>query len=427
MRKSVSTLVALGLAMASPVLATTYWVPNPLREDTSKPATKLEMSKGGTRRLNVTFIPTGVDGTGRTGTSAVVDNRNEKPDVFNVAPFITGVGMLKLVNEPGPTVGSGTLFLNKGETLVWSMPIITSANWFQASSTAFMQNLARTANGHSNVEIMNFGTATATCQLQLKRPAGTLLGAARSIPLLPLSHLVVEDPLLGALATPTGAGLRAEVSCNQPFYAYATFVDPDMAKFRMLYPLNAPPAPVVETVSLDRNGTFFSPAAGRSEMGIDIPLVVGRHYRAATIDFDVNIHEFTPLFTGLVGMFHTGGARFNKTLYFGTFVRGFRSRTLVDLGSAVVEPAMQANTNWQQGATHHVMIVYDTQAATMRMQVTRGGTVVLDRVISAYNLELVDTGGKPVKLNFGLGGVADGAYFPPLGWKFSNLKVRVTR
>jgi hypothetical protein len=338
-----------------------------------------------------------------------------------VARFITGAGMLKIVNEPGPTVGSGTLFLNRGETLVWSMPIITSANWFQASSTAFMQNLARTAKGHSNVEIMNFGTATATCQLQLKRPAGTLLGAARSIPLLPLSHLVVEDPLLGALAGPTGANLRAEVSCNQPFYAYATFVDPDAAKFRMLYPLNAPPTPVVETVSLNRNGTFFSPAAGRSEMAIDIPLVVGRHYRAATIDFDVNIHEFTPLFTGLVGMFHTGGARFNKTLYFGTFVRGFRARTLVDLGSAVVEPALQANANWQQGATHHVMLVYDTQAATMRMQVTRGGTVIMDRVVSAYNLDLVDTGGKPVKLNFGLGGVADDAYFPPIGWKFSNL------
>ena len=427
MRKSLSTLVVVGLAAASPVLATTYYVPNPLREDSGKPATKLEMSKGGTRRLDVTFIPSDVNGTTRSSTSAIVDNRNEKPDVFNVAPFITGTGMLKLVNDPGPTVGSGTLFLNKGETLVWAMPIISSANWFQRDSTAFMQSLARTATGHSNVEIMNLSPATSACQLQLKRPEGTLLGAARSIPMLPLSHLVVEDPLLGAIAGATGAGLRAEVTCSEPFYAYATFVDPDYTKFRMLYPLNAPPAPVVETVSVDRNGTFFSPVAGRSEMGIDIPLVVGRRYRAATIDFDVNIHEFTPLFTGLVGMFHTGGARFNKTLYFGTFVRGNRSRTLVDLGSAVVEPAMQANSSWKEGATHHVMIVFDTQAATMRMQVTRGGTLVLDRVISAYNLDLVDTGGKPVKLNFGLGGVADGAYFPPIGWKFSNLKVRVTR
>ena len=427
MKKSLSTLVVLGLAAASPVLATTYYVPNPLREDTGKPATKLEMSKGGTRRLNVTFIPTEVNGTTRTGTSALVDDSDEKPNVFNVARFITGTGMLKLVNDPGPTVGSGTLFLSKGETLVWSMPILSSANWFQTDSTAFLQNLARTATGHSNVEIMNFGAATATCQLQLKRPEGTLLGAARSIPMLPLSHLVVEDPLLGAIAGATGAGLRAEVSCNQPFYAYGTFVDPDLTKFRMLYPLNAPPTPVVETVSLDRNGTFFSPVAGRSDMGFDVPLVVGRHYRAATIDFDVNIHEFTPIFTGLVGMFHTGGPRFNKTLYFGTFVRGFRSRTLVDLGSAVVEPAMQANSNWQQGATHHVMIVFDTQTATLRMQVTRGGTVVMDRVVSAYNLDLVDTGGKPVRLNFGLPGVADGAYYPPIGWKFSNLKVRVTR
>jgi hypothetical protein len=28
-----------------------------------------------------------------------------------------------------------------------------------------------------------------------------------------------------------------------------------------------------------------------------------------------------------------------------------------------------------------------------------------------------------VRVDFGMAGVADGAYFPPIGWKYSNLKV----
>ncbi len=422
--------IPLALALAALLVpaahAATFYVPNPELGGSGRPTTKLEVSKTGPRRLAPVFIETGHPGTGLDGDPVNVDN-DEKPNVFNVAPFIDGTGMLRLDGDGGIEVRTGVLFLERGDdTLTWAMPVLSDANWYQPGETAFLQNLSRSASGHANIEIMNFAPAAAVCHLTLLRPKGSPLAPAETVALLPVSHRIVEDPFNGVLSAPAAGGLRAQVTCNQPFYAYGTFVGADARAFRMLYPLDGPPVAPVETVSLDRPGVFFAPTPARSALDLTLPLVPGRGYRAATIDFDVRIGSFTPLFTGLVGMFHTGGARFNKTLYFGSFVRGKRSRTMVDQGSAVVEPALKFGTGWKEGATHHVTLVYDTESATVRMLVTRNDAVVADVTGAAFNLDLADRG-NPVRLSFGLPGVADNAYFPPIGWKFSNLKVRVTR
>ena len=157
-----------------------------------------------------------------------------------------------------------------------------------------------------------------------------------------------------------------------------------------------------------------------------LPLVPNRAYRKVTIDYDVNINKFTPIFTGVLGMYHPGGPRFGKTLYFGTFIRGLRSRTLVDQGSPVIEPALKFGTGWKEGATHHVSMVYDTEAGMIRFQASRNGTILADYTGSVYNYDLADRG-SPVRLTFGLQGIADGAYYPPIGWKFSNLRIVITR
>jgi hypothetical protein len=416
----------LAMALAPGARAATFYIPNPEIGGSGRPTTKLEVSKTGPRKLAPVFIETGHPGTGLDGDPVGVDN-DEKPNVFNVSPFIDGTGMLRLDGDGGIEVRTGVLFLERGnDTLTWAMPVLSEANWYQPGETAFLQNLSRSASGHANIEIMNFAPAAAVCQVTLLRPKGSPLAPAETVALLPVSHRIVEDPFDAVLSVPSAAGLRAQVTCNQPFYAYGTFVGADARTFRMLYALDGPPVAPVETVSLDRPGVFFAPAPGRSALDLALPLVPGRGYRAATIDFDVRISKFTTHFTGLLGMFHTGGARFNKTLYFGSFVRGLRSRTLVDQGSAVVEPALKFGTGWKEGATHHVKIVYDTESAIVRMQVTRNDAVIADVTGSAFNLDLADRG-NPVRLAFGLPGVADGAYWPPNGWKFSNLQVRVTR
>lgn len=426
MKQLAIALSLAALALPGAARAATFYVPNPDTGGFGQPRIQLEVSRGGPRRLVPIFIGTGRNGTDLTGPAVKVDN-DEKPNVFNVGTFIGGPGMLKLVAEPGIEVRVGVLYLTPGnDTYTWALPVLSEENWFQPDETAFIQNLARTPTGFSNLEIMNFGTAPAACEVRLQRPKGSVLQTL-NVRVEPVSHELVSDPFNGIIAGPAAGGLRAEVRCNRPFYAYGTFVALDAREFRLLYPLDSPPAPAVETVTLDRPGLFFAPTAANGQMTLTLPLVPGRAYRTATIDFDVRINKFTPIFTALVGMFRTGGARFNRTLYFGTFIRGFRSRTLLDQGSAVLEPALKFFTPWKAGGgLHHVRIVYDTESATVRMVVSRNNEVVADATGAAFNLDLADRG-EPVKLNFGLGGVADHAYYPPVGWKFSNLQVRVTR
>lgn len=420
----VLSLALSAFAVGIPASAGVFWVPNPESGD-GKSKMHLEVSSDGPRKLEVAFIETGDSAVGQNGSRVSIDN-DEKPNVFNASNYIDGPGMLRLTNDPGPNVRSGNLTLStQNDDLAWPLPIITDDTWFKKDETAYLQNLARNAKGHANIEIMNFGTHAAVCAVQLRRPKGLPYGGPKTVTLLPVSHEVLED-VFADLVT-IGGALRAEVECDQPFYAYGTFVGPNRVSFRMLYPLSAPSEPVIETLNVTRNGVFFTPVLGDSELDLPLPLVAERSYRRVTVEFDVHVKQFTPLFTGLVGMLHAGGPRFNKTLYFGTFVRGARSKTMIDLGNAVIEPALRVSSPWKQNALHHVTIVYDSEGATTQMKVTQGGKNVLDVSGGAYNLDIADRDGAPVRLVFGLKGVADGAYFPPIGWKFSDLKVKIER
>ena len=423
-------LAALLLATAAPSLlsAGTYYVPNPVYGG-GRPRTELEIAKqtGGPQVLAPIFIASGRDGT--TLFASPVDvNNNVKPNVFGVGPYITDTGMLKLVGDPGIAVASASVFLDAGsETYTWGLPVVSAANWFKPLEIAYIQNLARNTSGNSNLEIMNFGTVPATCLYRLRRPLGSVIGTIQTVTVRPESHLLVANPLQGLVEVANAAGVRAEVRCDQPFYAYGTFASSNPKNFRLLYPFDTPPSAVTEVVNKNLPGAFFRPVQGNSELLVDLPLVPGRAYRKATIEFDMNINEFSPIFSGVVGLYHDGGPRFGKTLYFGSFIRGFRARTLIDQGSPVVEPAIKVATAWQQGANYHLIVTYDAENATLRYQALQGARVVLDVTGGAYNLDLAERDGAKVKLAFGLRGIADNAYYPPTGWKFSNLKVRVER
>ena len=196
-----------------------------------------------------------------------------------------------------------------------------------------------------------------------------------------------------------------------------------MNKYQIFFPQGSPPAAGGQVVTLDRAGNFFTPVEGNSQLNLALPLVPGRSYRQVAIDFDLRLDKFTPLFTSVMGLFHLGGPRFNKTLYYGFNIRGLRQRALVDQGQAVLEPVLQRNAGFQEGAVYHFHMIYDAANAFVRIQANlKGGPPVFDALGGAFNLDIADRG-NPVQLVLGLNGVADGAYFPLMGWKFSNLHV----
>jgi hypothetical protein len=184
------------------------------------------------------------------------------------------------------------------------------------------------------------------------------------------------------------------------------------------------PPPASGAVIVERSGVFFTPVANASVLDIPVPLVPGRGYRKATIDFDMTTATFSPVFDSIVGFLRPGTTRDDRTLYFGFNIRGGRGRTFIDLGVPVLEPAIKANYAWKQRTQYHIRIVYDVVAKNMVLQALQNGQIVHTAAGGIFNLDLSDQG-TGVLLKFGLPGVSDLAYFPPLGWTFANLRAQV--
>jgi hypothetical protein len=373
------------------------------------------------------FIAAGENGFGKSGNPTTVDNFF-RPNVYDISDLLPSGGLLRLDAASGVNIVAGAVLVNYGnENTAWALPVITADNWFAAGSTAYLEGLARGGSGGTNLQIFNFGQKLANCQAQLLRPRGSAIADPVATTVKPLSSVLMSDVTF-ANHRNASANMRETVTCDQPFYAMATFAAPDVrGDVRVMYPLAGPPTHPKSQVNMDFSGSFFRPREGQGELTLDLPLKPNVAYRSVDLNFDFSTREdWDPVFTVILGMYHRGGPRFNTTLYFGTFIRGFRNRWVIDLGSPWLEVDDKRNVPFQLTSTYHVHILYDTVHAQMICEIldNHGNTVMYNQG-GIFNYDLADRG-NPVQLNFGVGGIADFAYFPPFGWRFSNLHVVAT-
>ena len=78
------------------------------------------------------------------------------------------------------------------------------------------------------------------------------------------------------------------------------------------------------------------------------------------------------------------------------------------------------------GSAGSVWVTSGTNAGsrTVTFRLFRGGAMVHTVKGPLVSTDLSVSGGKAISVDFGIGRVADGAYFPPIGWKYSNLNVK---
>ena len=422
-----SSLVAVTV-LTAPLAATTYYVPSPDVGGVAGVQTTLEIANTSavSGQASLQFIPSGQSGSAATGSSAAGFAAN-RTVTYDVTHLIPGTGLLRVVTN-GVSLGDAAFYLNtKSENAAWWLPVARPNSIFAAKSNAYIMDLRRNADGASNVEIMNVSSTAASCTVQLFDSAGTALQPVLQVAVQPLSSAISRD-VISAVHVIQMFGGSAQVSCDQEFFTYGTFVSPSFANFRILPALAAPPAPAGQAVVLNKPGLFFTSTAANGALVVPLPLTPEVAYRRVSIDFDMNLKSFTPLFTGVVGMYHPGGPRFGKTLYFGFNIRGNKGRILADLGQPTLEAAVKRNVTMTQKTNYHVKIIYDTAQRGTLFYITNAnsGKVVLDALAGVFNPLLEDTGDAPVRVQFGLPGVADQAYYPPTGWKFSNLHVVAT-
>lgn len=378
------------------------------------------------RSFSALFLPTGSDGTQRE--SLIASPVQVAPGatfVFQVDPSQNGTGLLEVEADTALALSARILTV-EGEELgperKIELPTISSQSFFQPGGFAHLQGLDRDPEGtKSNVTIANLGHDPSICAVRVFRADGSQILTTVFLAFQPLSQRLFKDAF-ASLQELSVADARVEVSCNQPFYAFATVVDPDLSAARVIQPsvlgdsTLAIPREAPDPVEFVVNGTFLQAKKGSSSRLFKLPLETDHTYRQVTVEFTFHLDRFhSDLFHNVIEMRRQG-----QPLYFGVFLRGDNGKTIVDLGD---DSTLKHTGEWKENRTYHVVITYDVEVERLSFKAMRGNKLIESFSGPLSHTDLRSTETQSINLVFGSSKVFDNAYFPPWGWSFSNLKV----
>ncbi|HXU31546.1 MAG TPA: hypothetical protein VN851_13300 [Thermoanaerobaculia bacterium] len=466
--------VALGVLLPLPALAGDALIPiasNQTVGDTLY-VTKLWVTNqgGSARRFTTTFIAVEALGTQATPSGQITVAPRSTILLTNVAPM-GQAGMLLVSGAPQLVVSARLEAFGQGGALgLANLQAVTGRQVSVADATVVLQGLARRADGLvTSIHVANAAEQAATCVLKAFRKNGQQIAQNMTITNKALSLRSFEDAF-SVLGETELSDARFTVSCNKPFYAFARVQKPGTAELEVVSPSatvgraaslasldtdlpqgDAYPEP--DESALDAASTELAPsdvaADGTFTMNISgeflrarpvssfkhytLALRPGLEYGKAEVEFDLELGKWrTPLFHGIMGFKRADPDRHQRVLYTGLILRGSNGfKTILDIGK---DPRtgegelVKSNTGpWRERTKYHLKYTYDTVARRVTLQVWHAAQLVQTLAGEINNRDLRSLGeGRQVTLDFGMTGVADGAYFPPVGWVYSNLKVTAT-
>jgi hypothetical protein len=157
----------------------------------------------------------------------------------------------------------------------------------------------------------------------------------------------------------------------------------------------------------------------------DVPLELGVKYRSITVDFDLDLDRWvTPNFHNITSLRRSGKKRNERILYYGVILKGDNRRTVLDLGKDTLKKEFGP---WQEETRYHLTLTVNVGAKRVELNVYQGDDLVHSVAGKLTTKEIVSLANNVVRVDFSSIGIADHAYFPPTGWRFSNLIVAATR
>jgi len=420
-----SILVGL-LASALPVRAGTVYLPLATNVSVDERALRTEIwisnPTDESHQVTFLFLSDRQDGT-------TAGDRNA------LNPLIIRPGATFFINNSVPSGESGMLEINADPELVFSaklisinggpgetgahVPVVSSENLIPAGGTAQILALERTPDGTvSNVGLINFSEAPATCTARVFTGAGIAVGGTAVLSLEPLSTAQFTE-VLELLGLNQATNVRVELSCDQDFYAYGVvlghepeetlFLQPSMSgDSSLLAPGLLPPF-----VELTQPGTFLAANRNNSYRAFQIPVEPGVAYGSIEIDFDFFLGGFNS------SLFHTVFSLRSSGLYCELTIRGDNSRTFFD----TPDQSVRAGGPWRSGGNYHIHVIYDVVEDLAVLEVSQNGNVVQRLEARANRFALGALDGS-LRLDFSQAKVFDDAFFPLWGSRFSNLEVR---
>ncbi len=390
---------------------------------------------GGTSAgLNVTFLPSGTNGTtGQHQTSPLSLPAGATLRLYNVVPA-GARGMFEISGAPQIVVSARVEALAANGSVLASaqIPVVSAANVVAAGQRARLQGLEHSTGGAtSDFGLMNLSGNPAQCTVDAFRSNGGRIGETVRLSLLPKSSRDVSSAL-ASLGQTSIRDVRFDVSCDQLFSTYSLVYRSGGPETVVLAPaasLERELAPVSDgSVTFSLPGQF---ANGTTFASYDLPLQDGVQYGHARIELDLYIdrwnpvHPLNPNFKNVASFRRSARSRSERLLYCGLILKGANDfRTILDMGQE--DTIKSGKGPWKERSTYHLVLDYDADARRIVFEVYQGGQRVQQLDGPANFSDLFNLPDKKVRIDFSSPGVGDGAYFPTLGWKYSNLLVKLT-
>jgi hypothetical protein len=324
------------------------------------------------------------------------------------------------------------------QTFITRVPVISPDVTTEGGATAFLNGLDRNL---AKVGLVNLGAEAARCDFDFLRADGNLATASATV-VVPAGIVQQFDDALGVL--PADRAVTAQVSCSQPFYAYAVAVDPATSEVSFATPesamaVHAAAAKTPATIATKGTIVFNAPgllhkATRQNEKGtVLIPVPQALALRQMTVDWDVTPGPWSPKNPagahGLIWLYR-GKFRSNTVAnvsFYGPKKNFVKTNQNLDLPQGANTNA-SGNMKLVQGKVFHFHYVYDASEEAIVLTVAENGHVLRTVRLpgsAANNTLTVPASG--LITEFGNYSTQAGPEVATWGWSYSNLRVEMVQ
>jgi hypothetical protein len=465
MRKSllVGRTAVLAAALATGTSAAAFAgavyvpVPDPVSAAGSTHVVQLWMTNTGTAQgaYTATVLDAETDGTQRPAQGPPAAQIGAgRTSVLNGIGTVGKVGLLEVVTASSMSVEARLISTSPNglTTSVTAVPLISSNDLFPAGQTAELLGLRRdnTHGDYTNLGVVNLAKQAAQCTIKLFRADGSQIAATAAVTFKPLSLRSFPDAfsLLGEL---DAADARAEVSCDQTFYIFATLYTAASSEMLFVTPAatgaSTLPGPGDSTgggsggsgggtggsggttTIFTASGTFHTAAPGNEKKTFNITLPKALSLRRMVIDMDVTPGPWnrakTPGNHAILWLYRDK-FRSNTIANVNAFSPpklSFKAAQNINLPAGSLTQEEQG-FSWMQGQRYHLKYTYDAEHNTITAVLSSGGTTLktLSFNGTAPNgvLDIATTG---LTAEFGHYADQEGPEVASYGWSYANLQI----
>lgn len=452
MRKPLAACLAIPLLAGAAAFAGTVYipVPDPVGSTGSSHVLQVWITNSGTaqRPYMTTYLAADTDGTKRSAKAAETPVQAGRTSVLGGIGVRGQVGLLEIDSSSEVAMVARLINTSPAGQITQSLvPMISSDNLFAAGETAIVQGLGRDdARGDlSSIGIVNLAQQASQCTAKVFRAEGAQIGGTVTLAFKPLSLRYFSDSF-GLLGLVNLADARFQISCNQPFYAYAALFLKSTSQIVFVAP-SATGASTLTVPGGGGGGTNPPPAAGSVVYSIPglfhTPTTAKpKEQRSITLERDLSLKRMVIEMDFIPGPWNLSKVPGNHGLIW-LYRDKFRGNTIANV-NAFSPPKLtlkaaqninlppQASTQgetgvaWVEGQRYHVKYTYDAEHGTVSVVLSSGGTT-----IKSFSYESTAPNGvltvpaKGLTVDFGHYANQEGPEVAAYGWRYYDFRIEM--